>query len=181
MDSEKVGRVLSRMKPKTEAEERLERQGGKIAGNLRFTLMWSCLDDLDMHIICPSGEEIYYGHKCSACGGELDIDMNAGGNRSNNPVENVIWTGDVPTGEFKVKIHNCSGNEIPFSMEISDGDKLTHLEGFWYVNPRTSFATPRPPDGIVHRQAKSRGRKHIPYACAPGRACTRALDANTNS
>ena len=156
------------MKPKTEAQERVERQGGKIEANLRFTLMWSCSDDLDLHVICPSGEEIYYDHNKSACGGELDVDMNAGGTKSDHPVENVIWTGDVPAGEYQVKLHNCSGNDIPFSVEISDGDTLTHLEGVWCVHSCAKSTALHSSGGVVYLQAKRRGWKHILHTCAQG-------------
>jgi len=45
--------------------------------------------------------------KKSTCGGELDVDMNAGGRVSNEPVENVFWAqGKAPHGKYKVCVCN---------------------------------------------------------------------------
>ena len=84
-------------------EERLEREGGK-AGEVQLSLAWDDYNDLDMHVFCPSGERIYFNNKKSECGGELDVDMNVRP-VSNNPVENVVWTGEAPPGKYKVGVH----------------------------------------------------------------------------
>ncbi len=84
-------------------EERLEREGGK-AGEVQLSLAWDDYNDLDMHVFCPSGERIYFNNKKSECGGELDVDMNVR-TVNNNPVENVVWTGEAPPGKYKIGVH----------------------------------------------------------------------------
>ena len=84
-------------------EERLEREGGK-AGEVQLSLAWDDYNDLDMHVFCPSCERIYFNNKKSECGGELDVDMNVRP-VSNNPVENVVWTGEAPPGKYKIGVH----------------------------------------------------------------------------
>jgi uncharacterized protein YfaP (DUF2135 family) len=49
------------------------------------------MNDLDLHVVEPSGEEISFSHRKSASGGELDVDMNAGSQRNDKPVENIYW------------------------------------------------------------------------------------------
>jgi len=79
-------------------QQRLAREGGA-SGDIRISLLWNDLNDLDLHVTPPSGEEISYSHKRSACGGRLDIDMNFRGRDSNQPIENVFWAhGGAPRG-----------------------------------------------------------------------------------
>lgn len=80
-------------------------------GELRFTLIWGSGDDLDLHVVEPGGERIYYNHRTSATGGELDRDDNASGRCSSDPepggVENVFWpVAGAPTGTYTVEIDN---------------------------------------------------------------------------
>lgn len=125
--------------------ERLEREGAK-AGDIQISLLWNNFNDLDLHVICPSGERISYQNKHSRCGGELDVDMNAGGRNSREPVENIYWPkGQSPKGKFQVFVHHYAnhgdrdptafrvavtiGGEIrPFSGRVSRGQppKLVH-------------------------------------------------------
>ncbi len=73
------------------------------AGNLRVSLGWDTPTDVDLHVIEPSGEEIYYSHKNSATGGYLDLDSNAGCGIDNVNQENVFWE-LPPSGEYIVRV-----------------------------------------------------------------------------
>ena len=85
--------------------DRLAREGGK-SGQVQVSLIWDNLNDLDLSIICPSGERISFENKLSRCGGQLDIDMNESPT-SDQPVENIFWpAGSAPKGEYKVLIEH---------------------------------------------------------------------------
>lgn len=80
--------------------EVIEVQGGDI----QISASWTTNTDVDLHVIDPSGEEIFYGHPLSASGGELDLDSNAA--CSPGPrLENVYWaTGEAPPGTYEVRL-----------------------------------------------------------------------------
>jgi uncharacterized protein YegL len=105
-----------------EYKRRLDRAGAK-SGDVRVSLFWHNHNDLDLRVTCPSGEEIYFGHRDSACGGKLDVDMNVTPD-TDEPCENVFWpTGAAPPGVFKVEVvhfknHNKGGCGDPTAFEV---------------------------------------------------------------
>ena len=104
----------------TEFTDRVKREGGK-SGESQITLIWNNLNDLDLHLYCPSREHIYFQHPNSRCGAALDIDMNAGFGRSNRPVENIVWANRAPTrGKYAiwVKHYATQGGRNPTSFQI---------------------------------------------------------------
>ncbi len=79
------------------------------SGDIQISASWTDSADVDLHVIDPSGEEIYFGHKLAASGGTLDLDANAAcsPNESAPRVfysnENVVWPlGSAPNGTYKV-------------------------------------------------------------------------------
>lgn len=87
----------------TTIEDRVAREGGA-AGQVQISLAWEDRNDLDLHVYAPSGERIYFNNRKSACGGVLDVDMNAQPT-SSTPVENVVWAKDAPSGTYRVGVH----------------------------------------------------------------------------
>lgn len=75
-------------------------------GDVQVTLFWSGQADLDLHVIDPTGVEIYSGNMYSPTGGILDGDVNWPCGPGPSPVENVFWpTGGAPSGEYRVRVH----------------------------------------------------------------------------
>lgn len=118
--------------------ERVKKAGGKVEGaTLRVSLSWFNYDDLDLHIHEPSGrganavrDHIYFGNKRGASGGTLDVDMNAGNGTTREPVENVVWMSEMPSGAYKVVVNNYSKREatdVGFVVEVENGGKLSHF------------------------------------------------------
>ena len=88
----------------SELRARLEREGAQ-SSDVQISLMWNNYNDLDLHVLCPSGERIHGGNKTSACGGELDVDANVRA-ETRKPVENVFWEdGKAPAGRYQVYVH----------------------------------------------------------------------------
>ncbi len=93
--------------------ERLQRAGAK-SGDVQVSLIWDNYNDLDLHMITPRGENIFFGKRRSRCRGELDVDMNAGQGTTREPVENIYWgKGKAPFGKFRVAVHHFRNHGDP--------------------------------------------------------------------
>ena len=104
------------------------------SGDVRISLMWSNINDLDLHVVDPRGEEIFYGHPTSGSGGLLDIDMNRGTPFHNPAVENVFWpTRGAPTGRYQVFVNHfrCNGPQrvTPFTVRILVRGRTQDIRG----------------------------------------------------
>ncbi len=104
-------------------KERVKRAGGSVTGLMRFSLGWRNYDDLDLHCEEPDGSHIYYGDMHSRNGGWLDVDMNAGGRKSREPVENITHETEshLKEGKYKIYVHQFAKRETDnygFDMEM---------------------------------------------------------------
>ncbi|MDR0785559.1 MAG: VWA domain-containing protein [Treponema sp.] len=110
------------------------REEGARSGAVHATLSWKNRNDLDLHVVTPGGEHIYYGYKKDSSGGELDVDMNITG-ESTEPIENIFWLESVPTvGIYRVfvqnfKFHEDKHDPTPFRVELKNGQVHTTFEG----------------------------------------------------
>jgi hypothetical protein len=83
-------------------------------GDVQVTLVWADGNDLDLHVIDPSGVEIYFSNPRSPTGGTLDHDDTAGCNSTGTHVENVFWPrGGAPPGRYRVFVKNYSSCGTP--------------------------------------------------------------------
>jgi hypothetical protein len=91
-------------------------------GDVQVTLRWSTAADIDLSVVDPFGEEIWFNHRTSNSGGELDVDANADCmERKLDPVENVYWpTGLAPSGEYQVYVNYFAAceNAGPTRFEV---------------------------------------------------------------
>lgn len=105
-------------------KEKVKKAGGQVDGYLRVSLGWSNHDDLDLHIIEPDGNEIFYrGKESYKTGGKLDVDMNAGIGTTRTPVENIIYPSQkkMIEGVYLVRVEQFSQRETidtGFTIEI---------------------------------------------------------------
>ena len=126
-----AGNVTDSMK------ERVKAAGGKVDGDLRFSIQWNedgtdnC--DLDAHCKEADGFEIYYGSAKKPCrsrtNGQLDVDIITPGGRV--AVENITWPNrsTMKTGKYLFFVHQYSGSarngfraEIEFDGQIYSFD-----------------------------------------------------------
>ncbi|MEO0473040.1 MAG: hypothetical protein AAF206_25725 [Bacteroidota bacterium] len=112
-------------------------------GNLQVSLSWDIDNDIDLHLVQPDGEEIYYGNPGSTTGGLLDVDSNPiciiDGIRN----ENITYDEDavVLAGEYIVRVDHYAecmlgGQETRFSVvAYLQGDVIAATSG---TNPVSS-------------------------------------------
>lgn len=118
-----------------EMRRRLVDAGAKFEDcDIRFSLMWDNRNDLDLHVVTPYNEHIYYGTRRSTCGGELDVDRNVGG-ETTTPVENIRWPrGRAAPGLYKVYVQNFRFHErdarpTPFRLELEVEGQVYQFSG----------------------------------------------------
>jgi hypothetical protein len=120
-------------------KEKVKKAGGNITARMRVSLAWSNFDDLDLHVVEPNGKHIYFANKIE--GGTLDVDMNAGGGRTREPVENIVWNNRILDGVYQVSVNQFSKREtsnVGFTLEF-EFDKQIYL-----------FSYPRAVEGKIH-------------------------------
>lgn len=112
--------------------ERL-RQAGARSGDVQISLEWQNVNDLDLHVFDPRGEEIFFNHRQSVSGGNLDVDMNATYITS-RPVENVYWPlRGAPRGTYRVDVvhfaNHGAADPTVFTIRVLNKGKVTHYRG----------------------------------------------------
>lgn len=152
-----------------EIRQRLLKAGGRFENcSIRASLIWNTFDDLDLHVVAPSGEEIFFANKVSRCGGELDVDRNAGGRQTRKPVENIRWPkGTAQLGKYTVFVRNYAYHDdeiidVPFKVELDIDGTIKVFEGKTKkdrTGPRsdvTAFEFDYMPEQAVLANAESR-------------------------
>jgi hypothetical protein len=122
-------------------KEKVKRAGGNVTGDLCCRLAWFNHDDLDLHMAEPhptyGRHRIYYAAKGpSPCGGRLDVDMNAGGGHTREPVENIVYPSraTMKAGVYTLSVNQYAKREtadVGFEIEI---DWLGEVHRMSYLN-----------------------------------------------
>lgn len=93
-------------------------------GEIQTNVTWDTPADVDLHLVDPSGKEIYYASRNSPTGGQLDLDSNAGCGTDGPRAENIFW-GDgivVPHGEYILRVDywsSCGAARTNYTVTIN--------------------------------------------------------------
>jgi len=110
------------------------------SGTLQISLAWGTPDDLDLHVVEPSGNEIYYGTPTSSDGGVLDLDSNPACEIDNIDTENVTWpnaSAKPPKGTYIVRAdyyESCSGLAPAYQVTVNNCGNVSQFTGSFAAN-----------------------------------------------
>jgi hypothetical protein len=100
-------------------------------GQVQVSVTWDSASDVDLHVVDPSGERIYWANRTSASGGQLDLDSNAGCSIDNVNNENIKWT-TAPNGTYTVAVDywsSCGVGATQYVVTINNGGTQSVFTG----------------------------------------------------
>jgi uncharacterized protein YfaP (DUF2135 family) len=84
----------------------------------------------------PISNRIYFKEKISSLGGQLDIDKNAGGPITTQPLENIFYAVKPPAGKYSVIVSyyksNSGNSNVPYVVYLKIDGQLKTLTGVHY-------------------------------------------------
>ena len=105
---------------------------GVPGGDLQVTVSWDTDADLDLHMVDPNGDEIYYGRPAVASGGVLDLDSFCGPERFIRN-EHIAWSqGTPPRGIYEVRLdywENCDAAETNYIVSVYNHGHVSTFSG----------------------------------------------------
>ena len=111
--------------------------------DLRVVLTWNLKDtDLDLHVIDPHGEKVYFAHRTSRQGGRLSRDSTAG-----NGPEEFILRNPVP-GEYQVQVNFFGSGENRLLREATVKVVFQRQFGTAQMKTDTQVVTLKPGQGV---------------------------------
>jgi hypothetical protein len=97
-------------------------------GDVKITLSFEPIHDLDLHVVEPDGTEISFLQPLSASGGRLDLDSGSNCRPGAVNAENIFWpSGAAPPGQYRVTVRNfeqCDPGAIDFSVRVENGARV---------------------------------------------------------
>jgi hypothetical protein len=103
-----------------------------LGGDLQLTLTWDNDSDMDLSILEPDGNLIWYGSTSSSTGGTLDVDSIPCAS-STPSVENIAWGEgvDIPAGMYTVGVNQfstCTGGDANWTLTVLVGGTVVFTE-----------------------------------------------------
>lgn len=81
-------------------------------GDVQVNITWNTEADVDLYVVDPAGDEVFYGNDVVESGGTLDLDGNAGCSTSRSS-ENITWNSSPPRGTYTVRVNYWDSCDAP--------------------------------------------------------------------
>ena len=92
-------------------------------GDIQVSLTFDQQDDVDLYVVDPSGDTVFFGMRTVASGGTLDLDANPACGSPSGNAENITWPeGSAPLGTYGVLLDlfaSCFPNPVNWLITIS--------------------------------------------------------------
>lgn len=92
-------------------------------GDIQVSLTFSQQDDVDLAVVDPNGDEVFFGDREIPSGGELDLDANPICLDPRGNAENITWpTGSAIPGNYDVYVtlfDNCVTGPVDYTVTVS--------------------------------------------------------------
>lgn len=103
-------------------------------GRLQVSLTFDKTTDLDLYLVEPDGETIYYGNSSSSNGGILDLDSNPACWSDGVNNENITYDdqAEIETGTYTVRVNNyadCVGQQVNYSVVVRYNGQIIATSG----------------------------------------------------
>jgi len=93
-----------------------------LSGDVQVSVSWDSPADVDLHLVEPGTEEIYYGSTASAAGGVLDLDSNAACFSDGPHNENITYPSVTPpSGTYTVRVDywdSCAAAQTKYVVTV---------------------------------------------------------------
>lgn len=100
--------------------------------DVQVSVSWDAPTDVDLHVVEPSGNEIYYGNATSATGGQLDVDSNPACSIDGRQIENIRWASGAPVGTYTVRVDywdSCGVAQTNYLVTVKNGGSTQTFSG----------------------------------------------------
>jgi len=109
-------------------------------GDVQVNITWDSRADVDLHVVDPLGEEVYWAHKAAVSGGTLDLDSNAGCGSDGPRAENVFWASGLiaPRGEYLVRVDywsSCRDVRTNYVVTVNTRGKASQVFTGFFTGP----------------------------------------------
>jgi hypothetical protein len=113
----------------TALQAKIRQKQGRI-NSANIVLEWQTQDDLDLQVLCPTGEKISFANR-RACNAELDIDAGLTEPVPGTAIENIVLYAGAPAGRYTVIVNRFKArptrlDPTPFKVKLlMDGELVS--------------------------------------------------------
>ncbi|MBE2247486.1 MAG: hypothetical protein IAE67_09530 [Candidatus Competibacteraceae bacterium] len=149
-------------------------------GKLQVSLTFDQNTDLDLYLVEPDGETIYYGNSSSSSGGMLDLDSNPACWIDGVNNENITYDdqAEIEAGTYTVRVNNyadCVGTTVNYSVVVRYNGQIVPTSG--NTNPYNgSFA-----GGTAVGGGQDAGQVIFTFSLSSGQVGTRTVPTSKAS